>query len=77
MDEPSWSSGNEAAGITSEFADAFLTALQAGVNVAPSYCDRPHRARDLRPPDSSETVVTPPVVGLATARIRRRKVPGG
>jgi len=37
---------------------------------------RPHRARDLRPPDS-EDHVTVPVTSLATARIRRRKVLGG
>lgn len=37
---------------------------------------RPHRARNLRPPDGGESI-TAPVTGLATARIRRRKVLGG
>jgi putative transposase len=37
---------------------------------------RPHRARDLRPPDSGEITSTP-VTDLATARIRRHKVLGG
>jgi putative transposase len=36
---------------------------------------RPHRSRNLRPPDSSG--ITVPVADLATARIRRRKVLGG
>jgi len=37
---------------------------------------RPHRARNLRPPDSGDNV-TVPVTTLATARIRRRRVFGG
>jgi putative transposase len=37
---------------------------------------RPHRARNLRPPDRDH-IITFPVTGLATARIRRRKVLGG
>jgi hypothetical protein len=37
---------------------------------------RPHRARNLRPPDSGG-YVTVPVTSLATARIRRRNVLGG
>jgi putative transposase len=37
---------------------------------------RPHRARNLRPPDCDGTL-TATVTGLATARIRRRKVLGG
>jgi putative transposase len=37
---------------------------------------RPHRARNLRPPDGSH-VATAPVADLATARIRRRRVVGG
>ncbi len=37
---------------------------------------RPHRARNLRPPDSGE-ITTAPVTDLATARIRRHKVLGG
>jgi putative transposase len=34
---------------------------------------RPHRAMDLRPPDGGDTSVA----GLATTRIRRRKVLAG
>jgi putative transposase len=37
---------------------------------------RPHRARNLRPPDTDD-VVAAPVTDLAVARIRRRKVLGG
>jgi putative transposase len=37
---------------------------------------RPHRARNLRPPDHDDSVPAP-VTGLAAARIQRRKVPGG
>jgi transposase InsO family protein len=37
---------------------------------------RPHRARNLRPPDAGDTA-TAPVTDLTAARIRRRKVPGG
>jgi len=37
---------------------------------------RPHRARNLRPPDGDDTVSVP-VTDLATARIRRRTVLGG
>ena len=37
---------------------------------------RPHRARNLRPPDTSD-VATAPVRDLAAARIRRREVLGG
>jgi putative transposase len=37
---------------------------------------RPHRARNLRPPDSDD-ITTTPVTDLATARIRRHKVLGG
>ena len=37
---------------------------------------RPHRARDLRPPDGGDSI-TAPVTGLTTARIRRRRVLGG
>lgn len=37
---------------------------------------RPHRARNLRPPDGSN-VTTAAVADLATARIRRRTVLGG
>ena len=37
---------------------------------------RPHRARNLRPPDCDDITMAP-VTDLATARIRRRKVLGG
>ncbi len=37
---------------------------------------RPHRARNLRPPDRDD-IPTAPVTDLATARIRRHKVLGG
>jgi putative transposase len=37
---------------------------------------RPHRARNLRPPERDDSI-TIPATGLATARIRRRKVLGG
>jgi putative transposase len=37
---------------------------------------RPHRARSLRPPDHDASTATP-VIDLAVARIRRRKVLGG
>jgi putative transposase len=37
--------------------------------------DRPHRGRNLRPPDGGG--ITAPVTDLATARILRRKVLGG
>jgi putative transposase len=37
---------------------------------------RPHRARNLRPPDGDD-IIKAPVTDLAAARIRRRKVLGG
>ena len=37
---------------------------------------RPHRARNLRPPDCGDIAMAP-VTDLATARIRRRGVLGG
>jgi transposase InsO family protein len=37
---------------------------------------RPHRARNLRPPDADD-IATAPVADLAAARIRRREVLGG
>jgi putative transposase len=37
---------------------------------------RPHRARNLRPPDYDD-ITTAPVADLATARIRRHEVLGG
>jgi putative transposase len=36
---------------------------------------RPHRARNLRPPDTDDTA-TAPVTDLAAARIRRRNILG-
>ncbi len=37
---------------------------------------RPHRVRNLRPPDTDD-IVTAPVTDLAVAQIRRRKILGG
>jgi putative transposase len=37
---------------------------------------RPHRARNLRPPDSGD-ITTAPVTDLATAQIRRHEILGG
>jgi putative transposase len=37
---------------------------------------RPHRARNLRPPDHGDSIAAP-VTGLAAARIWRHKVLGG
>jgi putative transposase len=37
---------------------------------------RPHRARNLRPPDQ-DARITAPVTDLAAARIQRRKILGG
>jgi hypothetical protein len=37
---------------------------------------RPHRARNLHPPDAGD-IVTAPVTDLTAARIRRRKILGG
>jgi hypothetical protein len=37
---------------------------------------RPHRARNLRPPDYDDSA-TSPVIDLVTARIRRKKILGG
>ena len=37
---------------------------------------RPHRARNLRPPDYDDST-TSPVIYLVTARIRRKKILGG
>ncbi len=37
---------------------------------------RPHRAKNLRPPDQHD-IITAPVTDLAAARIRRHKVLGG
>jgi putative transposase len=38
---------------------------------------RPHRARDLQPPDHDSEIGAAPVTSLATARIRRHGVLGG
>ena len=38
---------------------------------------RPHRARDLQPPDRDSDIGAAPVTGLATARIRLHGVLGG
>jgi hypothetical protein len=38
---------------------------------------RPHRARDLQPPDGDGDIGAAPVTSLATARIRRHGVLGG
>ena len=38
---------------------------------------RPHRARDLRPPDCDDNITTAEMADLTTARIRRRKILGG
>jgi len=37
---------------------------------------RPHRAQNLRPPGANE-IVPAVIADLATAEIRRRRVPGG
>ena len=37
---------------------------------------RPHRARNLRPPDCEE-ITTAAITGLTTEKIRRRRVLGG
>lgn len=38
---------------------------------------RPHRAGNLRPPDSGDDIAAFPITSLATAQIGRRKVLGG
>ena len=50
---------------------AVLAEYQEHYNTA-----RPHRARNLCPPDCDD-IGTAPVTDLATARIRRRKILGG
>lgn len=66
----------------SECTDRMLIAcprhLQAvlGEYVAHYNRHRPHRARNLRPPDSGD-IITGPVTDLAAVRVRRRKVLGG
>ena len=68
--------------VRAEVTDRMLIAgprrLQAvlGEYVAHYNRHRPHRARNLRPPDGGDITLAP-VTGLATARIRRREVLGG
>ena len=68
--------------VRSECTDRMLIAgerhLRAVVDeyVAHYNRHRPHRARNLRPPDRRD-VITAPVTDLATARIRRHNVLGG
>ncbi len=68
--------------VRAEVADRMLVAgprhLRAVLDeyVAHFNHHRPHRARNLRPPDHDDSV-TAPVTDLAAARIRHRKVLGG
>ncbi len=68
--------------VRSEVADRMLIAgprhLRAVLEeyVAHYNQHRPHRARNLRPPDCDD-ITTAPVADLATARIRRHEVLGG
>ncbi len=52
--------------------------LRAVLDEYAGHCSRhrPHRARDLRPPDCDDTAMAE-IAGLAAARIRRRRVLGG
>jgi hypothetical protein len=65
-----------------EVTDPMLIAgprhLRAVLNeyVAHYHQRRPHRARDLRPPDSGDMAIAP-IADLATTRIRRHNVLGG
>ena len=65
-----------------ECTDRMLTAgprhLRAALDEYVAHCNRrrPHRARNLRPPDAGDTA-TAPVTDLAAARIRRRNILGG
>ena len=75
------SSGTAQRTVRSEVTDRMLVAgprhLRAVLEeyVAHYNRHRPHRGRNLRPPDGGG--VTAPVTDLAKARIRRRKVLGG
>lgn len=66
----------------SEVTDRMLIAgprhLQAVLDEYAAHYNRhrPHRARNLRPPDRAD-LTTAAVIDLATAKIRRRKVLGG
>ena len=68
--------------VRSEVTDRMLIAGQRHLHaVLEEYAahynqHRPHRARNLRPPDAGD-IVTAPVTDLAAARIRRRKILGG
>ena len=69
--------------VRAEVTDRMLIAgprhLRAVLNeyVAHYNRHRPHRARNLRPPDDEGDIITAPITGLATARIRRYEVVGG
>jgi putative transposase len=68
--------------VRSEVTDRMLIAgprhLQAVLDEYAGHFNqhRPHRARNLRPPDHDPRT-PPPVADLTAARIRRRKVLGG
>jgi hypothetical protein len=68
--------------VRAEVTDQMLIAgprhLTAVLDQYARHCNkhRPHRARNLRPPDCHDIAMTP-IAGLATARIRRREVLGG
>lgn len=62
------------------WADERNAALQNAIpedeDVAHDNQHRPHRVRNLRPPDTDD-IGPAAVADLAAARIRRRKIPGG
>jgi putative transposase len=68
--------------VRAEVTDRMLIAgpwhLRAVLNEYAAHYNRhrPHRARNLRPPDCGD-ITTAPVADLATARIRRHEVLGG
>ena len=57
---------------------AGLRHLRAVLDEYAAHCNRhrPHRARNLRPPDGAGVAVTA-IIGLAAASIQRQKVLGG
>lgn len=57
-------------------ADAVSDVPPAGRVDGAANRHRPHRARNLRPPDTAD-IATAPVTDLTAARIRRRKILGG